>query len=202
MTAGTVPTARAGRLSAAVIGNHYEPQRRCAVVPVQGARYEHPLFTILLFVLIIFGLIVTAVDPTGLAAKSGGTVSGLSLTGINLVLLIVGLAMVFSGIIIRFIAIGTLGKNFSGLLRIREGHTLVTTGIYRWVRHPAYLGAILLFVGIPVAVSSVLGFLAMLLLVVYLLFRIRLEEKMLTSRFGDEYREYVKRSKRLIPFVY
>lgn len=171
-------------------------------MPRQGERYEHPLFTILLFVLIIFGLIVTAIDPTGLAAKSGGTVSGMSLTGINMALLILGLAMVFSGIIIRFIAIWTLGKNFSGLLRIREGHTLVTNGIYRWVRHPAYLGAILLFVGIPIAVSSLLGFLAMLLLVIYLLYRIKLEERMLTLRFGDEYREYMARSKRLIPFVY
>jgi protein-S-isoprenylcysteine O-methyltransferase Ste14 len=100
------------------------------------------------------------------------------------------------------VAIATLKRNFSGLLRIREGHTLTKKGIYHWIRHPAYLGAIILFLGIPVMLSSILGFLVMLLLVPYLLHRIKLEERMLIERFGAEYEEYMRQSKRLIPFVY
>jgi protein-S-isoprenylcysteine O-methyltransferase Ste14 len=157
---------------------------------------------VLLFILIILGLFVTAIDPTGIAANHGYVINGQALTGINQAFLIIGLTMVLVGIVIRFVAIATLGKNFSGLLRIRNDHTLVRTGIYRRVRHPAYLGAILLFLGIPVMLSSILGFLTMLLLVAYLMFRIKLEEKMLIARFGDEYREYMMHSNRLLPFVY
>ncbi|MBI0583870.1 MAG: isoprenylcysteine carboxylmethyltransferase family protein [Methanomassiliicoccus sp.] len=165
-------------------------------------RYERPTFTMLLFVLIFFGLIVTVLDPTGIAADGHVAITDRSLTAVEQALLITGASMVLSGIVIRVIAIVTLGKNFSGRLRIREDHTLVRTGIYRYVRHPAYLGAILLFLGIPVMVSSILGFLAMFLLVIYLLYRIRLEERMLITRFGEEYLEYMRHSKRLIPFIY
>jgi len=154
-----------------------------------------------MFVLLIAGLLATVLDPTGLA-RSGGTISLESLSSINIILLVVGLVMMIAGLIIRFIAMKALRSNFSGLLRIREGHTLVTAGIYHWVRHPAYLGAILLFLGFPVTLSSVIGFLVMLLLVPYLLHRITLEEKMLVDHFGAEYQEYMERSKKLIPFVY
>jgi protein-S-isoprenylcysteine O-methyltransferase Ste14 len=155
----------------------------------------------MLFVLIISGLLATALDPTGLAANSG-KVKVEAFSGIHLALLLIGLMMVLAGVIIRLVAIATLKKNFSGLLRIREGHTLTTNGIYQWVRHPAYLGAILLFLGIPVMVSSVLGLLVMLLLVPYLLHRIKLEEKMLIGRFGAEYEDYMRHSKKLIPYLY
>jgi protein-S-isoprenylcysteine O-methyltransferase Ste14 len=165
-------------------------------------RYESPLFTIAMFAIIILGLLATALDPTGLAGSHGTVITFDSLSDVNRAFLAIGLVMVIAGLVIRFVAMATLGKNFSGLLRIREGHNLVRTGIYRWVRHPAYLGAILIFLGIPVIVSSILGFLVMFLLVPYLLHRIKLEERMLIGWFGAEYEEYMKHSKRLIPFVY
>jgi protein-S-isoprenylcysteine O-methyltransferase Ste14 len=122
--------------------------------------------------------------------------------GINPVLLCVGVGMILSGTIIRVVAVATLRKNFSGRLRIREGHTLVRNGIYRWIRHPAYLGLILIFLSIPVFLSSILGFLVMLLIVPLLLHRIRLEEGMLIERFVAEYEEYRKNAEKLIPFLY
>ena len=163
---------------------------------MEKKRYESPLFTVGLFVIIGLGLLATALDPTGIAAGNGNVIKIQSLSGLNLALLFVGLGMILLGGAIRLVAIATLKRNFSGRLRIREGHTLVKNGIYHWVRHPAYLGAIILFLGIPVMASSVLGFL------VTFLHRIRLEEKMLIERFGVEYEEYIKHSKRLIPFVY
>jgi protein-S-isoprenylcysteine O-methyltransferase Ste14 len=169
---------------------------------MQKKRYESRLFTIGLFVLIGAGLTATALDPFGIAANKGNVVRFESITGINLTLFFVGFALVTLGMIIRFVAIATLRGNFSGRLRIREGHTLVKHGIYQWIRHPAYLGAMLLFLGIPVMLSSPLGFLVMLLLVPYLVHRIKLEEKMLTERFGPEYEEYIKKSKKLIPFLF
>ena len=165
-------------------------------------RYESRSFTVGLFVLMGLGLLATALDPTGLAASHGNVIKAESLSGINLVLLVIGLAMIMLGVIIRFVAIATLKKNFSGRLRIRNDHTLVMNGIYRKVRHPAYLGAIILFLGIPVMVSSVIGFLVMFLLVPYLLHRIKLEESMLIGHFGAEYEEYMRHSKKLIPFLF
>jgi protein-S-isoprenylcysteine O-methyltransferase Ste14 len=165
-------------------------------------RYESPLFTLGMFVLIGLGILASVLDPTGIATSNGHLIKLESLSGINLAFLMVGLGMVLLGGIIRLVAIATLKKNFSGALRIREGHTLIKTGIYHWIRHPAYLGAIILFLGIPVMLSSVLGFLVTFLLVPYLLHRIKLEERMLIGRFGPEYETYMRSSKRLIPFVY
>ncbi len=165
-------------------------------------RYESPLFTLSLFVTIFLGLIATALDPTGLAASNEGSINIDALSTLNLALLVIGSAMIVVGLGIRFVAIATLKKNFSGALRIRDGHTLVKNGIYKWVRHPAYLWAIVLFVGIPVMFSSIIGFLVMLLLVPILLHRIKLEERMMIERFGNEYEDYMRSSKRLIPFMY
>ncbi|HUL40054.1 MAG TPA: isoprenylcysteine carboxylmethyltransferase family protein [Methanomassiliicoccales archaeon] len=165
-------------------------------------RYESPWFTAGLFAIIFLGLIVTGVDPFGLAASNGGTINAGSLSATDLVFFGIGLAMIVAGFAIRLVAISTLKKNFSGALRIREGHTLVTYGIYKYVRHPAYLGAIVLFAGIPVMFSSFLGLLVMLLLIPYLVHRIKLEEGMMIERFGKEYQDYMLTSKRLIPFVY
>jgi protein-S-isoprenylcysteine O-methyltransferase Ste14 len=164
-------------------------------------RYENPIFTIGLFFILMAGIVTSILDPTGIGAWKG-TINFDSITELNRFMIVLGLAMIIAGIAIRFVAIATLRRNFSGLLRIREGHTLVKNGIYKYVRHPAYFGAIVLFLGFPVMLSSIIGFVVMLLLVPYLLHRIKLEESMLIGHFGVEYKEYMKTSKKLIPFVY
>ena len=156
----------------------------------------------MLFAVIGFGFFATILDPTRTGADNGNVMTVESRSGIDLVLLWFGVTMVLSGVITRFVAIATLKKNFSSRLRIRDDHALIKTSIYRWIRHPAYLGLILVFLGIPVIESSVLGFLVMLLIVPLLIHRISLEESMLIERFGAEYEEYRKNSKKLIPFLY
>jgi len=164
---------------------------------MENKRYESRFFYVELFAVLGLGLVVSYLDPTDLAVNGNN-----SFSSIDLAMRWVGVGMVLSGIIIRLVAIVTLKKNFSGRLRIREGHTLVKNGIYHWIRHPAYLGLIVLYLGVPLIVSSVLGFLVILLIVPLLLHRIKLEERMLIERFGAEYEEYRRHSKRLIPFVY
>ena len=148
-------------------------------------RYERPWFTIGLYLTVLAGLIVMSLGPS-----------------LQLYPLMVGSWAVCLGLVIRKMAISTLGANFSGNLKIRSGHTLVTAGIYRWVRHPAYLGELLLFAGLPIMVSSLPGLLVMLLLVPWLLIRIHQEERMLVARFGNDYLAYARSSKRLVPFIF
>jgi protein-S-isoprenylcysteine O-methyltransferase Ste14 len=96
-----------------------------------------------------------------------------------------------------------LSKFGSGVLHIEEGHKLVTTGIFRYIRHPIYAGGLIGIVGLLLTFRSVVMLLVFSTLY-FLVLRHRLlfEEEMLTEEFGEEYRKYVKRTKRLIPFLY
>ena len=115
---------------------------------------------------------------------------------------ILGVALIIAGLSIMLIAHAILRWSHVSTLAIRENHKLRTSGLYRFVRHPLYFGAILVAIGVPVTVASMQGFLAMLLLIPIVLIRIRLEEKMLIEAFGDEYRNYKKTTKKLFPFIY
>jgi len=165
---------------------------------MEKKRYESRFFFVILYLILTLAILASNSDPTGITS---GRSSG-SLSDVNLVLMGIGVGMILSGLIVRVVAIHTLKKNFSTRLRIREDHTMTTNGIYHWIRHPAYLGLILIVLGIPVMLSSVLGFLVMLLVVPLFLHRIKLEEAMLVGQFGAEYQEYMKQTKGLIPFLY
>jgi protein-S-isoprenylcysteine O-methyltransferase Ste14 len=93
-----------------------------------------------------------------------------------------------------------LGTNFSFLLRIREGHGLVTGGPYGWIRHPIYLVAVTQGLAYFVISANALLALAWLGGVILLIaYRIPREEAGLIERFGKEYRDYMDRTGRLIP---
>jgi protein-S-isoprenylcysteine O-methyltransferase Ste14 len=138
------------------------------------------------------GLVVTARDLT----RRLESLYRLSLqSAAGLTLMVVGLA-------VAIVAAATLGRFYSSTLLTRKDHQLITRGIYRFVRHPVYLGAIMVCIGIPVYASSLRGFLIMLVLIPVFLNRIRIEERMLTDEFGDAYRAYKETTRKLIPFVY
>ena len=113
----------------------------------------------------------------------------------------VGLMLILIGFVIIIIAQITLWKYYSSTLVIKENHQLITHSIYRFVRHPIYLGNITLFLGIAVYVSSLYGFLTLLGLIPVFLVRIRMEERLLTEEFGDRYRTYKKNTRKLLPFI-
>jgi protein-S-isoprenylcysteine O-methyltransferase Ste14 len=113
------------------------------------------------------------------------------------------LVLLISGIIIRFTAIRTLGRFFTGEVTIREDHRLVNTGLYKYVRHPAYTGALLSHAGLGLAFGSWVSLsLSVLPFVVAAFYRIGVEEKALSRRFGEDYTIYAKATHRLIPRVY
>jgi len=117
-------------------------------------------------------------------------------------MMVVGTTLIIVGLIITVIAQITLKKNYSGMLRIREDHQLITHGIYRYVRHPVYTGTLLRAFAIPIFTTSLLGLLFALTGIPLFIFRIGVEEKMLIKEFGDEYLEYRKATWKLVPYVY
>ena len=95
----------------------------------------------------------------------------------------VGSDLIVIGLTILLIARITLRRSYSSTLVIREDHQLITHGVYRFTRHPIYLGAIMVSIGVPVYASSLYGLLAMSALILVLLNRTRIEERILTEEF-------------------
>jgi protein-S-isoprenylcysteine O-methyltransferase Ste14 len=94
----------------------------------------------------------------------------------------------------------SLGKNFNTTLHLREGHTLVVGGPYRWVRHPMYTALFLLGVGfLLLAANAAVGLPLIVALPVIVVLRVGNEETMMVEQFGDEYRAYMGRTGRFLP---
>lgn len=98
-----------------------------------------------------------------------------------------------------FWTLDTLGTNLTDTVVTRRNHTLVTTGPYRWIRHPFYVGLLLLALTCSLLAAN--WFMAFAGLVVFVLLGIRsaIEERKLAERFGDEYLAYQARTGRLLP---
>ena len=115
---------------------------------------------------------------------------------------IVGLALFVIGLTIALAAVVTLRRSYASTLVIREDHQLITHGIYRFTRHPVYLGVIIVCIGVPVYAFSLYGLLTMSALIPIILNRIRMEERLLSEEFGDAHRRYKEATSKLIPFIY
>jgi protein-S-isoprenylcysteine O-methyltransferase Ste14 len=113
-----------------------------------------------------------------------------------------GLVLYVVGSVLRVGAVFVLGRRFSGLVAIQEGHELETGSLYRVIRHPSYLGLLLGLFGWALVFRSVIGVLLSLLLIPPLVARMNSEEALLESEFGERYADYRRRTWRLVPFVY
>jgi protein-S-isoprenylcysteine O-methyltransferase Ste14 len=93
-----------------------------------------------------------------------------------------------------------LKSNWSPSLEIFESHTLVTSGIYKYIRHPMYASQwIWVFAQILLLWNWVAGPLDLLFFIPFYILRVRAEEKMMLDTFGDQYREYMKKTGAVIP---
>jgi len=113
-----------------------------------------------------------------------------------------GVMLFAAGGALRLWPVFVLGRRFSGLVAIQPGHTLVTGGVYRVIRHPSYLGLLVNSLGWALAFRSGIGVLLTALLIPPLLARIHSEERLLSTQFGAEYEAYRSRTSRLIPGLY
>jgi protein-S-isoprenylcysteine O-methyltransferase Ste14 len=114
----------------------------------------------------------------------------------------IAVALFGGGTVLRIWPVFVLGNRFSGLVAIQHGHALVTTGPYRFIRNPSYLGLLAGSLGWALAFRSIVGVLLAAMLIPPLVARMRAEEKLLHSHFGDQYDAYRARTWRLIPWLY
>jgi protein-S-isoprenylcysteine O-methyltransferase Ste14 len=114
--------------------------------------------------------------------------------------LAVALPLAWVGIGFRLWSIHTLGRFFRGVVHVQADHQVIQHGPYRLLRHPSYAGALLAVIGFSVLfgnVASMVLFIGSAL--IGILYRIRVEERVLCEELGDSYRSYAARTRRLIP---
>ena len=114
----------------------------------------------------------------------------------------VGLLLTFFSLSFAIWARINLGKNWSGRVTLKKEHELITYGAYSVTRNPIYTGIIFGLVGDAVRLGKLKGFIAAIIIAIAFLFKIRREEILLTSHFGDAYLNYKKKVKSLIPFIW
>jgi protein-S-isoprenylcysteine O-methyltransferase Ste14 len=114
----------------------------------------------------------------------------------------IGVALFALGGWLRLWPVVALGDRFSGLVAIQPGHRLVTDGVYRFIRHPSYLGLLIGSLGWSFAFRSGLGVIITALTLPPLLARVEAEERLLQAHFGAEYDAYRARTWRMIPGIW
>jgi protein-S-isoprenylcysteine O-methyltransferase Ste14 len=104
-----------------------------------------------------------------------------------------------SGLLFTVWARAHLGRNWSGVVTIKEGHELIDTGPYALVRHPIYTGLLVAIFGSAMARGEWRGALAIVISCAALWRKLRLEERWMTERFGERYAVYRQRVPALVP---
>ncbi|HEX4214558.1 MAG TPA: isoprenylcysteine carboxylmethyltransferase family protein [Candidatus Dormibacteraeota bacterium] len=117
--------------------------------------------------------------------------------------LVVGLVIAWAGMLLRAWAVVTLGRSFTTTVVVRPEQRMVTTGPYRLIRHPSYLGLLIFFLGFGLGLGNPLCVPAIVVLsLIGLVRRIAVEEAALRRELGDSYVEYARGRSRLIPGVW
>jgi protein-S-isoprenylcysteine O-methyltransferase Ste14 len=115
----------------------------------------------------------------------------------------IGSILVLSGLVVRVTSILKLKQQFTYTVTSIEGHELIETGLYKIIRHPGYLGQLIIFLGISISLSNWLSILLMIIpVLIGYINRINVEEKFLVEQMGQKYLDYQKRTKRLLPLIY
>lgn len=114
-----------------------------------------------------------------------------------------GVVMMAGGLALRIWANRALGGAYTRILRTAPDQQLVDTGPYRWIRHPGYAGSIFTYLGAGLATLNRYSLVAIgLATLIAYAYRIRAEETMLLAAFGEDYRRYRSRTRRLLPFLF
>jgi len=113
----------------------------------------------------------------------------------------IGVVVLVAGLVFSVWARIHIGRNWSGVVTLKQEHELIHSGPYRLVRHPIYTGLLLGFIGMAIARDEWRGWLAVLIAFVALWRKLRLEERWLTEQFGETYRQYRDKVAALFPYL-
>ncbi len=115
----------------------------------------------------------------------------------------IGMALVVVGFIIRIHSIRTLKQYFTYSVAKVENHKIIATGLYKFIRHPGYLGQLMIFLGISISVSNWFSILFMMIpITIGYLYQIRIEEKFMSEQLREDYIVYQEHTKKIIPLLY
>ncbi len=116
---------------------------------------------------------------------------------------LIGLLLLVLGLVLRWMAIIHLGRFFTVNVAIAKDHRLITTGPYRYLRHPSYTGTLLVFLGFSLCMLNVFALAVVFLpITAAFLWRIQVEEEALRNAFGERYRTYAASTYRLVPYLF
>jgi protein-S-isoprenylcysteine O-methyltransferase Ste14 len=137
-----------------------------------------------------------------LCALLAFTVPATAIASARTFLFWLGIVLVYAGIALRLYAINVLGASFTSTVAITPNQPLVEAGPYRLIRHPAYTGVLITLLGFGLCYTNWLGLLVIVgCALIGFSYRVRVEERVLQEHLGQRYQEYMRRTKRLIPFV-
>jgi protein-S-isoprenylcysteine O-methyltransferase Ste14 len=118
-------------------------------------------------------------------------------------LLFVGVVVGLIGVWIRFSSMKLLGRFYSRNVGMQSEHQLIQIGLYKYIRHPGYLGSFLTFLGFAISSSSLSAIIInIILFFLAYSYRIKIEERTLVTLFGEQYKQYQSKTWRIIPFLY
>lgn len=152
---------------------------------------------------LVIAISVTAGVFVARSTKAGGGSNSMFVLPHADVFAIVGVVLFAAGLFLRWWAIITLGRFFTVDVVVEKDHEVVERGPFRLVRHPSYTGVLLAFVGFALTLGDWAAMLVVLVpIFAAFIHRMNVEEEALSRALGERYREYMKRTRRLIPFVY
>lgn len=114
-----------------------------------------------------------------------------------------GLILAACGVALRIWSAKTLGEFHTRTLLIKEGHKVIQHGPYRFIRHPGYLGIMCMLIGAAIATLNLATIKAIpIIMIMVVLYRIYAEEKMMQMELGEAYKQYMRHTWRLIPYIF
>src|ERR1700681_3582705 len=119
----------------------------------------------------------------------------------RIAIFILGRFLMVAGMALRWYSIRVLGTSFTTEVFTRPGQQVIQTGPYRWVRHPSYTGGLITVLGVLVCCVNWASLPVLLVALGGYAYRIRIEERALARDLGPAYQNYMRRTKRLIPFL-
>src|SRR5258708_6056524 len=159
-----------------------------------GARRQDRGSRVVLIGVLMLGILAGIL----LASKDPAT----AITSARPCLFWLGILLIYAGIALRLYAIHVLGASFTTTVAVAPEQTVIETGPYRLIRHPSYTGLLITLLGLGLSLTNWLSLLVIMgCALLGFSYRIHVEEHVLQEHLGQRYQEYMRRTKRLIPFV-